>query len=92
MNRISTVIAIAGVMLIGARALAVDSANQSTMSKHQQLVQIVGCMKKQMSSSNSISYNAAMKVCKAQLSQQSGDTASRTLVASDRVTKPQIAR
>jgi hypothetical protein len=87
MNRIFTVMALTGVIFAGARALAVDSANQPAMSKRQLIAQVVGCMKKQMSASNSISYNAAMKVCKDQMSRQS-DSTSRTLVASDGLTKP----
>ena len=89
MNRIFTVMAMTGVMmLVGARALAADSANPSTMSKRQLIAQVVGCMKKQMSASNSISYNAAMKACKDQMSRQSDNSTSRTLVASDGLTKP----
>jgi len=76
------------VMLIGARALAADSVNQPTMSKRQLIAQMVECMKKQMSASNSISYNAAMRACKDQSSNQSDHPASRTLVASDGLTKP----
>ena len=88
MNRIFTVVALSGAIFVGARALAVDSTNQPTMSKRQLIAQVVGCMKKQMSASNSISYNAAMKVCKDQLSKQSDNSTSRTLVASDGLTKP----
>jgi hypothetical protein len=88
MNRMFTVVALTGVIFVGARALAADSANQPTMSKRQLIAQVVGCMKKQMSASNSISYNAAMKVCKEQMSRQSDNSTSRTLVASDGLTKP----
>ena len=88
MNRMFTVVALSGVIFVGARALAVDSTNQPTMSKRQLIAQVVGCMKKQMSASNSISYNAAMKVCKDQMSKQSDNSTSRTLVASDGLTKP----
>ena len=88
MNRMFTVMALTGVIFVGARALAVDSTNQPTMSKRQLIAQVVGCMKKQMSASNSISYNAAMKVCRDQLSKQSDNSTSRTLVASDGPTKP----
>ena len=88
MNRLFTLIAMSSVMLIGARALAADSVNQPTMSKRQLIAQVVGCMKKQMSASNSISYNAAMKACKGQMSKPSDNSASRTLVASDGLTKP----
>jgi hypothetical protein len=88
MNRIFTVVALSGVIFVGARALAVDSANQPTMSKRQLIAQVVGCMKKEMSASSSISYHAAMKVCKDQMSRQSDNSTSRTLVASDGLTKP----
>ncbi len=88
MNRILTVIAMTSVMLVSARALAVDSVSQSTMSKRQLVAQMVGCMRKQMSANNTISYIEAMKVCKDQISKRSDSSASRTLVASDTLTKP----
>jgi hypothetical protein len=83
MNRVLTVIAMTCVMLVGARALASDSISQSTMSKRQLIVQMVGCMRKQMSANKTLSYNEAMKACKDQISKQSANSASRTLVASD---------
>jgi hypothetical protein len=88
MNRVFTVIAMTSVMLVGARALAVDSASQSTMSKRQLIAQMIGCMRKQMSADKTISYNEAMKACKDQISKQNDNSASRTLVASDTQTKP----
>lgn len=88
MNRIITIIAMTSVMFVGARALAVDSVSQSTMSKRQLIAQMVGCMRKQMSANNTISYNEAMKACKDQISKQTDNSASRTLVASDTLTKP----
>jgi hypothetical protein len=88
MNRVFTVIAMTSVMLVSARALAVDSVSQSTMSKRQLIAQMVGCMRKQMSANNTISYNEAMKACKDQISKQNDNSASRTLVASDTQTKP----
>jgi hypothetical protein len=88
MNRIFTIIAMTSVMFVGARALAVDSVSQSTMSKRQLIAQMVGCMRKQMSANNTISYNEAMKACKDQISKQTDKSASRTLVASDTLTKP----
>jgi hypothetical protein len=87
MNRIITVIAITSVTFVTARALADDSAGQSRMTKRQLFAQVVGCMKKRMSASNTISYNEALKVCKDQIRSQ-GDNPSRTLVASDASTKP----
>ena len=88
MNRIFTVVALSGAIFVGARALAVDSTNQPTMSKRQLIAQMIGCMKKEMSASSSISYNAAMKACKDQIGRQSDSATSRTLVASDGLTKP----
>ena len=88
MNRVFTVIAMTSVMLVGERALAVDSVSQSKMSKRQLIAQMVGCMRKQMSANNTISYNEAMKVCKDQMSKQNDNSAARTLVASDAQTKP----
>jgi hypothetical protein len=88
MNRMFMVIAMTTAMLVGARALAADSVTQPTMSKRQLITQMLGCMRKQMSASSSISYNAAMKACKQQMSGQHDDSASRTLVASDGLTKP----
>ena len=89
MNRIFAVMAMnVMMMLVGTRALAGDSANQPPMSKRQLIAQVVACMKKQMSASNSISYNAAMKACKDQMSKPGDSSASRTLVASDGLKKP----
>jgi hypothetical protein len=87
MNHVFTAIAMTG-LLIGAQALAVDSTGQPTMSKRQLIAQMVGCMRKQMSANNTISYNEAMKACKDQISKQTDNSASRTLVASDTQTKP----
>jgi len=87
MNHVLTAIAMTG-LLIGAQALAVDSTGQPTISKRQRITQIVGCMRKQMSANNTISYNEAMKMCKDQMNTQSNNSASRTIVASDAVAKP----
>lgn len=88
MNRISAAIAMTG-LLIGARAaLAVDSTDQPAMSKRQLIAHMVGCMRKQMSANNAISYNEAMKTCKAQMNSQSDNSAPPTLVASDAPAKP----
>ncbi len=87
MNHVLTALAMTG-LLIGAQALAVDSTGQPTMSKRQLIAQMVGCMRKQMSANNTISYNEAMKACKDQISKQTDNSASRTLVASDTLTKP----
>jgi hypothetical protein len=90
MNGVLTVIALTCVMLVGAQALAADSVTvtQSTMSKRQLIAQMVGCVRKQMAASKTISYNEAMKVCKDQLNSQSDGSGSRTLVASHIPAKP----
>jgi hypothetical protein len=75
-------------LLISAQALAVDSTGQPSISKRQLIAQMVGCMRKQMSANNTISYNEAMKACKDQISKQTDNSASRTLVASDALAKP----
>ena len=87
MNHVLTAIAMTG-LLISAQALAVDSTGQPSISKRQLIAQMVGCMRKQMSANNTISYNEAMKACKDQISKQTDNSASRTLVASDTQTKP----
>jgi hypothetical protein len=87
MNHVLTAIAMTG-LLISAQALAVDSTGQPSISKRQLIAQMVGCMRKQMSANNTISYNEAMKACKDQISKQTDNSASRTLVASDALAKP----
>jgi hypothetical protein len=88
MNLVVPIIALTGVMFVGAQAHAVDSASQSTMSKRQMIVQMVDCMKKRMSADKGRSYNEAMKACKDQINRESDDLSSGALVASDTPTKP----
>jgi hypothetical protein len=88
MNRLLTVIATTGVIFVGAQALAIDSIHQSTMSKRQMIVQIVGCMKKRMAANRSSSYNEAMKACKDQINKEGDSLTSGALVASDTPAKP----
>lgn len=88
MDRVLAVIAMTGAVFWGAQALAVDSIRQPTMSKRQMIVQIVGCMKKRMSTNKTISYNEAAKACKDQINKQSNNSISGTLVASDAPSKP----
>jgi hypothetical protein len=83
MNRVVPIIALTGVMFVGAQAHAVDSASQPTISKRQMIVQIVDCMKKRMSADKSRSYNEAMKACKDRINKESDDLSSGALVASD---------
>jgi hypothetical protein len=82
MKRMVTVIAMAGLLCVAAQMLAVEAIGQSALTKRQMLSQIIGCMKKRMSESHTISYNQAAKVCRDQL-KQSDNPASGPLVASD---------
>lgn len=87
MNRKPAIATIAMMMFADAQSLAADSVAQPTMTKRQMILMTVSCMKRRMSLDRSISYNAAAKVCKDQISQRSGDLASGTLVASDDLQK-----
>jgi hypothetical protein len=88
MNRVVPVLVLIGVIFVGTQAHAVDSTSQSTMSKRQMIVQMVGCMRKRMSANKSRSYNEAMKACKDQINKESDDLPSGALVASDTPAKP----
>ena len=81
-------ITMAAVMLTAALAIADDAVRQSTMSKRQMMAQVVNCMKKRMSVDREISYNAASKVCKDQVNNQSNNSVSVALVASASSAKP----
>lgn len=81
-------IAMGVVMLTGAQAIAGDAASQSKIRKRQMMVQVVNCMKKRMSVDRAISYNAASKVCKDQVNNQSNNSVSVALVASASSAKP----
>lgn len=84
MNRLLTIVATTGVIIVASQALALDSNDQSTMSKRQMIAQIVSCMKKRMSANKDSSYREAMKVCRHQI-----DKGSDILpLASDTPAKP----
>jgi hypothetical protein len=83
MNRVMTVVAFTGMILLDTRAIAVDETGQSKMSKRQMVAQVVSCMKKRMSADRSISYNEAMKACKDQVNRENDTLAAGALVASD---------
>jgi hypothetical protein len=88
MNGVLTVIVMSSAIFAGEQASAGDSISQSTFSKRQLIVQIVGCMKKRMAASKAISYNEAAKACKDQINSQSDNSPSGTLAASDTAAKP----
>jgi hypothetical protein len=88
MNRIVTVIAFIGMIVLGRQALAVDDAGQSKLSKRQMIAQVVNCMKKRMSADRNTSYNEAMKACKDQVNRENETLPAGALVASDHPAKP----
>jgi hypothetical protein len=88
MNGKVAAIILTGVILVDTPAHAVDSPSQSTKSKRQTIVQMVGCMKKQMSANKSRSYNEAVKACKDEANRESDDLPPSALVASDTSAKP----
>jgi hypothetical protein len=89
MNRVLPVIAMTSAILLGERGFAVDSITQQpTMNKRQTIVQIVGCMKKRMAATKTISYNEAVNACKDQIHKRSDNSSSDTLVESDAPAKP----
>jgi hypothetical protein len=88
MTRVVTMIAMGVVILVDAPALAADAISQPTVSKRQTIAQVVNCMRKRMSADKEISYNAAAKVCKSQVNNQSSNSASVAVVASDSGAKP----
>lgn len=85
MNRMVTVVAMTGLLLMAVQAFAVDTG-QPALTRRQMLTQIIGCMKKRMSASRTISYNQAARACKDELKQ--GDSSSGPLVAADTPAKP----
>jgi hypothetical protein len=88
MNRLVAIIALAGMIFVGTRALGDESANQSRMSKRHTVVQMVDCMKKRMSHDRGTSFNEARKTCKDQVAKQSDSASSGALVASATPPKP----
>jgi hypothetical protein len=87
MNRLLTLVATTGAMVLASQAHAIDAADQS-MSKRQMIAQMVDCVKKRKSANKDSSYREAFKACKQQLN-KGGDTAEiDALVASDPQVKP----
>ena len=87
MNLTPAIATIAIMMFAETQSIAADTVAQQTMSKRQMFIKTVSCMKQRMSTDRSISYNSAAKACKEQISRQSGDLPSGTLVASDDLRK-----
>jgi|ERR1700691_1187188 hypothetical protein len=81
MNRAIKVIVVTGAILVGTQAIAQDTLSQPTLSKRQMVLQVIGCMRKEMAADRSISYNAAARECKAQVTRSNDHSAPDTLVA-----------
>jgi hypothetical protein len=88
MNRLQTVIATTGVICAASQGLAADSTDQPTMSKREMIVQIAGCMKRRMAADKDSSYREALKACKNQVVNGSGNLTSDAVVASGAQAKP----
>jgi hypothetical protein len=82
-----TMLAMTSVAFTGARALAV-SERPPTMTRHQMMVKMIDCMRRQMSIDRVVSYNEAAKTCRDQISKQRDKSAPGALVASGNSTKP----
>ena len=83
MSRTLTMIMMTCTMFSSVPALAVDSVRPSTMTRHQVIVQTIGCMRRRMSADKTISYNEAAKACKNQIVKQRDNATAGVLVASD---------
>jgi hypothetical protein len=68
MQRAIAAIGLAGLMVIGATAAAVEPGQSALMKQ-----QMIDCMNKKMSVNKTLSYNDAMRACKVRL-QPSKDT------------------
>ncbi len=61
-----TAIVVAGMIFIGAQALAAAPKSQAALNRRQ----LVDCMSRRMASDKAISYNEAAKLCKTQMKAQ----------------------
>jgi hypothetical protein len=76
MRPVLRVMAVTGLIFVGAQALGADPAGHSRNSKRQ----IADCILKRMSASRTLSFNDATKACKEQMKPQEGDLASNAPV------------
>jgi hypothetical protein len=82
MNRLPIVLAIAGGVLGSSAVLGADPAH-SLSSKRQFASQVIGCMRKRMTTDKHISYNQAAKLCKDEVTHQLDGSDTGPLVAAD---------
>jgi hypothetical protein len=61
------------VAFAGALARA-DPVHLPTMTRHQMIIKTVDCMKKRMSMDRAVSYNEAVRTCKAQINKQNDNS------------------
>jgi hypothetical protein len=88
MNRFLGVMTATGAICVASQALAADSTDQPTMSKREMIVQIAGCMKRRMAADKDSSYRQALKACKEQVVNGSGNLTTDAVVASGTQAKP----
>jgi hypothetical protein len=81
MNRLMTIIALGGVIVVCSRAIGAESTGQPKMSQHRMTVKVAACMRKRMFADKSSSYNEAKEACKDQINNESGNLSSDALVA-----------
>jgi hypothetical protein len=80
MNCVTGMSVLGGAILLSAPALAADPSSQSA-SKQQLLVQLVGCVKKQHADDKGVSYQQAIKLCKAMQNNKPVESASEESAA-----------
>ena len=80
-------LAMASVAFAGTQARA-DAVRLSTMTNHQMMVKTVGCMRKRMSIDRRVSYNEALRTCKAQINNRNDHSSPAQSPASASTTNP----
>jgi len=70
MHRLRNCIFIVSLLGGSGATQADETVNRTILTQHQRIIQRTGCMKRRMYANRTISYNEAMKVCEARLTQQ----------------------
>jgi hypothetical protein len=76
-----TLLRVSGATLLCASASAADSPNQPPANKHQMLVQLVDCVRKQHADDKGLSYQQAIKRCKEMQNNRPAESASEDSAA-----------
>ena len=83
MKRLTMALGVASTILAAAQAPANDWKDQPLAVKRQLVTEVIGCMKKRMSSDRRVSYNQAYKACREQVETRSEKPTEGPLVAAD---------